>query len=217
MLAGESWTRDLIVQQLAGASVRNRYADRSNQIRCYGLHTCSILCWCQHVCGKRGAGYLQAAWALFLLDLVLHDPEPFDWQVNHLSALGYPSLTGEEVLMTVGTALNSMGHNLIWSLDLTQGVPLVTRLASGLFAALLAQRFGHPYKAIRGGRPATVVAVFGLLPLKRFDAFLLKGNHAFQVLDTLLEGLNGMDRLQQPLSQGLVRRLERLILLSEVV
>ena len=61
------------------------------------------------------------------------------------------------------------------------------------------------------------MAVFGLLPLKRLDTLLLKSNDTFQILDTLLERLNGMDRLPQPLSQGLIRRLEGLILVSEVV
>jgi len=90
----------------------------------------------------------------FLFHLMLHDPEPFDRDLDHLSAFGEDRRTGFEVPVTGGTTPDPMGYDLIWSLDLTQGVPLVPWLASGLFAALFAQRFGHTDKAIRGGRQA---------------------------------------------------------------
>ena len=51
--------------------------------------------------------------------------------------------------MAVGTTPDPMGHNLIRYLDLAQGMSLVSWLPSGLFAALLAQRFPTEGQAIR--------------------------------------------------------------------
>ncbi|GCE15591.1 hypothetical protein KTT_54500 [Tengunoibacter tsumagoiensis] len=155
--------------------------------------------------------------ALLLFSLMFHDPEPFRRQIDDLSAFRDPPRTGFKVLVAAGTGSNLMDQDLIGSFDLAQGMPFVPWLASGFFAALLAQRFGYPHKAIRGGRQTTVMAVFGLLPLKRLETLLLKSNDPFQILDLLLERLNGMDGLPQPFSQGLVRRSECMILLSEVV
>lgn len=63
---------------------------------------------------------MQADGTLFLFHLMLPDQEPFDWQVDHLSAFGDLSLTDVEVLMAVGTVLDVMRHDLIWHLDLAQ-------------------------------------------------------------------------------------------------
>ena len=61
------------------------------------------------------------------------------------------------------------------------------------------------------------MAVFRHLALQGFASFLVSRDYPFQIVDLLLQALDGVDRLQQPLSQVLVACLECLLLLSEVL
>jgi hypothetical protein len=66
-------------------------------------------------------------------------------------------------------------------------------LPTWLLAALLPQAFGGTNKAIGGRRQATIVAIFGLLPLKGFDAFLETGDLPFEVFDVFSQTADGLD------------------------
>src|SRR5438045_534228 len=95
---GELDTKE-IPKQLAGTRVGNGLT--GDQIGCHGLNACPILCRCKDLGRKGGTGQMQADRTLLLFHLMLSDPEPFDWQAEHLSPFGDLSLTGVEVLMAV--------------------------------------------------------------------------------------------------------------------
>ncbi len=59
-------------------------------------------------------------------------------------------------------------------LHLLKVMPAMTLLPARFLATLLPQAFRGTHKAIGGGRQATIVAVFGQLPLQFLDAFLQK-------------------------------------------
>jgi len=58
----------------------------------------------------------------------------------------------------------------------------------------LVQTLGRADKAIGRRRQAAIVAIFGLLPLQRFDALLQHLKLPLQILGMLLQSLNGLDR-----------------------
>jgi len=65
-------------------------------------------------------------------------------------------------------------HYAPWDhLYLPQVMPTMSFLPTGLLAAPLPQALGYTNKTIGGGRQTTLVAIFGLLPFKGFDALLL--------------------------------------------
>ena len=88
-----------------------------------------------------------------------------------------------------------MNEDLIGRLCLSEVMPTMALLPTGLLPALFPQTLDGMNKTIGGGRQAAIMAIFGLLSFERFDAFLLRTDQPFERFDLLLMRLNSSDRL----------------------
>ena len=125
MLAGVSWTRDVVMRHLAGAGVGNSLT--SDQVRRHGLNASPILRWGSDLWGKRGAGQMQTPRTLLFFDSMLRDPQPFDRQVDDLPPLGYSCRGGREIALAVRAALDCIEQDRVRCFYLMQGMALVPR------------------------------------------------------------------------------------------
>src|SRR6266702_4653344 len=147
---------------------------------------------------------MKAPGTLLFFHPMFRDPEPFGWQVHHLTPLWHGGFLLAQVVLAALTACNGMHEDVVRLLHLLEMMPTVALLCAGLLAAFCAQALGWPHKAIRGRRQVTLMAVFGLL--------------SFQGVDALLLRLNGHDGLFEPFAQvliGLVRLVEFFIFASQ--
>lgn len=119
----------------------------------------------------------------FVLNLMLGDSEPFDWQVDHLSAFHNRAGLLSQVLLALLTTLDGMDQDFIRGRNLLEVLTAMARLPASVLATLFPQALGRSHEAIRGRRQVTIVAIFG---------FLL-----FQFLDTSLQKVAGLKRLLQ--------------------
>jgi hypothetical protein len=75
-----------------------------------------------------------------------------------------------QVVLTVLAAFERMNEDLIWNLHQLQVMSTMALLSTGFLAAWLPQALDRTTKAIAAWWQTTVVTIFGLLTLKRFDA-----------------------------------------------
>src|SRR6266566_2315526 len=82
-------------------------------------------------------------------------------------------------------------------------MPTMSCLSTGLLAARFAQALGRTYKPIGGGRQIAIMAIFGLLPLERFEALLQRVDQPLELCHALLLQANGDEGLFEPFAQVL--------------
>src|SRR5258706_9661922 len=138
-----------LLQQLACASIG--HALTFHQIRSQCLDARPILRWGLHRSWKVGSCQMKAPGTLLFFHTMFRDPEPFGWQVHHLTPFWHVCCLGAQVVLAALTAFNGMDEDVIRLLHLLGMMPTVSDLSAGLLAAFFPQALGWPHKAIIRG------------------------------------------------------------------
>ena len=144
-------------------------------------------------------------WTLFFFHPMFDDPEKLRGQIDHLPSFRERGWLGTQIVLAVRTCDDGMNEHLIRRLDLPQMMSTMAFLSAWFLAAFVPQALGEPHKPIGGGRQTTIMAIFGQLPFEGFDVLLLRGDQPLEVVDTLVQGLQGHNGLLEPFAQVLIR------------
>src|SRR5436305_11991632 len=117
---------------------------------------------CLHRSWKVGSCQMKAPGTRLFFHTMFRDPEPFGWQVHHLTPLWHGGFLLTQVVLAALTAFNGMNEDVIRLLHLLEMMPTVSLLSAGLLAAFFRQALGWPHKSMGGGMQTVMIALFGL-------------------------------------------------------
>ena len=170
----------------------------------------SILHGSIHLRRKRGTRHVLAGGTVLFFDSMFGDEYPHHRQVKHLASLWQQSRLGPQILVAGGTVMHGIHLQVIRRVYQAEVMPCVSSLSSRSLATRLAQTLGLAMEVISGGRSATVPTRLGELLLQgpqlclQSRAFCSQSTilpaELFELLDLLLQSLNGLDRLAQSLT-----------------
>jgi hypothetical protein len=147
---------------------------------------------------------------VLFFDAMFGDEHPLHRQVNHLASLWQQSRVGPQIVLAGCTVMHWIHLQVIRRVYQAEVMPWVASLSSRLLATLLAQTLGLAMEVVSRGRSAAVTTRLGELLLQGPQLFLQPRSFCsestilpaqlFELLDPLLQSLNGLDRLSQSLT-----------------